>query len=331
MSKSINIKQKIALIGCGYWGTIIINALNDIGFKDIVIFDKNKKNSLILKKKFKNLLIADSYEKLLDKKDIKSLFFATPPSSNFTIVKKAIRKNKNIFLEKPGFVSVNEFSKIISLTKKSQNILMFGYVYCYNDYIKYIKKIISSKKLGKLLYIKFQRQNLGPIRNDINSNYDLASHDLSIILKFFGKLPSIIKNISYPILNKKNADISSLHMKFEDTYIDINTSWLNPIKVRRITIIGAKKMLLFDELNLKSPIKIYNKYAKYPDVSQFDKKFFKSKAKIYLGNSKSIKIISKSPLKNEIEHFFKCANKKKNPITNKKFAFKILKFLNRVN
>ena len=331
MVKSINTGNKIAIIGCGYWGSVITNTLLKLGFKKIIIFDVNLRNSKILKKKYNILIISKNYNKLLNDKTIEYFFFATPPSINFEIVKKAILNKKKIFIEKPGFKKINEFRKIIQLSKKNNSFVMFGYVYCYHDYINHIKKILDNKKLGKLLYIRFQRQNLGPIRSDVNSSYDLSSHDLSIIFYMFNKLPKIINHVHYPILKKNISDISNLHMKLNDIYIDINTSWLNPNKIRTITIVGEKKMLFFDELNLNEPLKIFNKYAKYPDMTKFDKKFINSKAQIYQGNSKVIKIKNQQPLQNEIVHFFKSIRKKTIPKTNIKFAFKIVNFLKRID
>ena len=289
------------------------------------------KNSKILKKKYNTLILSKKYHDLLNDNSIKFFFFATPPSINYQIIYKAVSKKKMIFLEKPGFKKIKEFKKLNNHLKKKMNSIMFGYIYCYNDYINYIKKIILNKTLGKILYIRFQRENLGPIRSDVNSCYDLSSHDLSIILHIFNKLPKLIKHIDYPVLKKKISDISNLHMKLDKTYIDINSSWLNPIKVRTITIVGEKKMLFFDELNLENPLRIYNKYAKYPDMSKFDKKFINSKAQIYRGNSKSIFIKTKSPLINEINHFFLTMKKKISPLTDNKFSYKIVNFLNRIN
>ena len=120
-------------------------------------------------------------------------------------------------------------------------------------------------------------------------------------------------------------------LKIGKIYVDVNTSWLNPLKVRTLTIIGKKKMLQFDELNLKNPVKIFNKYAKYPNLSKFDKKFLKSKVKIYLGNSKNVKIKVSSPLENELKHFFTSIQKRVKPKTDVKFAYNILKFLDRIN
>ena len=324
-----NKKLQMALIGCGYWGTIIANNLLNLGYKNFYIFDSNIKNSQNLKKKFQNVIISKSYNDILKNESIINIFYATPPSKNFSIIKKALFYKKNIFLEKPGFNKISDFDKIKKLQSKNKT-LMFGYVYCFNNYIDYIKYTILKKKLGKLLYINFQRQNLGPIRNDVNVAEDLSSHDLSIILNIFGKLPKIISHNKYSILKKNISDISNLHMKLGNVYIDINNTWLSPTKIRRITIIGSKKMLLFDEMDLINTIKIYNKYAEYPKVQEFDKKFFKSKALIYEGKNFSPQIKLQSPLESEIKHFLKCVNKKITPKTNFNFAYTILKFLKKI-
>tara|TARA_B100000902_G_scaffold394571_1_gene451173 strand:- start:467 stop:1432 length:966 start_codon:yes stop_codon:yes gene_type:complete len=317
------IKKKIAIIGAGYWGSIIINTLTNLKFKNIVVHDINKSNLNIIKKKFNNICIENKLTNILKDNDINYVIVATPPSKNYKVVRQLILNKKNIFLEKPGFKNLNEIDKIQKLLSKFKIKMMFGYIYCYNNQIDTIKKILEKEKLGKILYISFNRKNLGPIRNDVDVDYDLSSHDLSIILKLFGKLPKIISHKKYCILKKNIADISNLHLKLNNVYIDINNSWLNPTKERLIKIVGTKKMLLYNEMDFINPIKIYNQYAKYPTMDFFDKKFINSKALIYKGNNKSIKIKSNNPLSEEIKYFL---NSKKN-YTDISFSKKILKFL----
>ena len=321
-----NKNQKIAVIGSGYWGTIIIKTLIELKFNNITIFDKSTKNKKIAKKKFKSIKFQNNFTNILNDKDMLNVFVVTPPSENFLIVKKLILNNKNIFLEKPGFKNVKDITKIKNYLKKSRSKLMFGYIYYYNAYIEKIKEIIDRKMLGEIQYISFNRKNLGPIRNDVDVDYDLTSHDLSIIKKFFNILPTIKSYKKYSLLKKNISDISNLHLRLKNIDIDINNSWLNPTKERLIKIIGKKKMLSFDELDLEAPIKIYNQYAKYPKLDFFDKKFLKSKALIYKGKSKSINLKSKLPLINEIKHFFN-TNK---PITDIKMAKEILTFLEKI-
>ena len=315
--------QKIAIIGAGYWGSIIANTLIKLKYNNIVIHDINNNNLKIFKKKFNKIHIEKKFSNILKDKKIKNVIVATPPSKNFKLVKKLLLYKKNVFLEKPGFINLNEINQIQKILTKSITKLTFGYIYCYNNQIDFIKKILRQKKLGKILYISINRKNLGPIRNDVDVDYDLTSHDLSIILKIFGKLPKVISYKKYCILKKNIADISNLHLKLNNFHIDINNSWLNPTKERLIKIIGSKKMLLYDELNLNNPIKIYNQYAKYPKLDFFNKNFINSKALVYKGNNKSIKIKSNNPLSTELEYFL---STKKNH-TDINFAKKILKFL----
>ena len=131
-----------------------------------------------------------SFLNILNDNEIKNVIVATPPSANLNIVKQLLLNNKNIFLEKPGFKNLNDLKRIKKI--KSKNKIMIGYVYCYNNYIKKIKEILKSKELGKVLYINFRRQNLGPIRNDVDVDYVLTSHDLSIMLYLFNKFPRLI-------------------------------------------------------------------------------------------------------------------------------------------
>ena len=321
-----NKNQKIAVIGSGYWGSIIIKTLIELGFKNIIIYDKSVKNKNIAKKKFNIVKFENIFSNILKDKNILNTFVVTPPSQNLKIVTKLINNDKNIFLEKPGFDKINDLKKIEKYLKKSNSKLIFGYIYCYNEYINKIKTILDRKILGEIQYISFSRKNLGPIRSDVDVDYDLTSHDLSIIKKLFNKLPKIKSSEKYSLLKKDISDISNLHLTLGNINIDINNSWLNPTKERLIKIIGKKKMLSFDEMNLDAPIQIYNQYAKYPDLDFFDKGFLNSKALIYKGKSKSIKLNVTAPLINEIKSFF---NTKK-PLTDIKFAKDILTFLEQI-
>ena len=318
-----------ALIGCGYWGTNIATTLLKIK-KKIIIFDINNKNSNLLKKRFYNNTFIQDYKSILEDKKIKNIFFATPPSVNFKLIKKAIRYKKNLFIEKPAFRRVSEFKKIRKLTTNYKNVIMIGYVYCYNNYINFIKAFIKKSKFKNILYLNFQRQNLGPVRNDVDVQYDLATHDLSILLYFFSKYPKLLNKVEHKFLNKNISDISNLSFKINNTSIDINSSWLNPDKVRRISVITKKKMLLYNELLQDKKIKIFNKYAHYPKIDKFKDSFFKKKAKIYEGNNFSPKINDNEPLLNEIKYFLTCVKRNKKPLTDLSFGKKIVEILERI-
>ncbi len=320
-------ENKILVIGCGYWGSIVINTIRKLKKnKQIYICDEDDEKLKIIKKRFKNFVTIIKLNEISIKKNIKYIYLATPPSKNLKILKKIIPMNKKILLEKPGFVKLSEFNIIKKELKKSKSEIRFGYIYLYNKYIKYLKKLILSNKYGRLKYVKFQRQNFGPIRNDVNSFADLATHDLSIIKFLFNKKIKLKKFIKQDILKSNSGDIISASFIVGDIPIDITVSWLNPEKIRKITIITDKNMILFDEMNLEKPIKIFNNYASYPKLSKFTKSYFSQKAFTYKGKSKHIKLNGSKPLDNEILDFI---NDKKY-ISDLNFSSDIIKIANKI-
>ncbi len=315
-------KINIAIIGLGYWGTIVTNTLASMKlFKKIYINDTDLKKISIIKKKFGSKVIKSNLNQIKNNNKIKHVFLATPPKQNFAILKSLIKSKKNILIEKPGMTNLKLFDSIKKQLKINRVKLSFGYIYIYNNYIRYLKKIIKSKKLGKIRYINFQRQNFGPIRNKVSAVFDLATHDISILYYLLGKKMKLKSSVNHNILGKNNYDISFLNLKSGETNIDINVSWLNPEKIRKIIIIGSKKMLLFDEMNINEPIKIYNNYVSFPKIDKFSKNYFNHSKYIFKGRSKSIKIKDTKPLNNEILEFVKS---KKN-ITNIDFSKNVIK------
>ena len=317
-------KQVIAIIGLGYWGTIVTNTLVSMNiFRKIYIYDSDYDKSKILKKKFGSKVDYLSLNEIKKNKQIKNIFLATPPKENFKILNSLIDFNKNILIEKPGLINSNHYKKIKKKLFLKKNKVSFGYIYIYNNYIRYIKKIIKSKELGKIRYINFQRQNFGPIRNKVSAAYDLATHDISILNFLLNKKISLKRSINHDILGKKNFDISYLNLKSGEVKIDINVSWLNPEKIRKIIIIGSKKMLLFDEMNHNEPLKIYNNYVNFPKIEKFTKYYFNQSKYIFKGKSKSIKLKETKPLNNEILEFLV----NKNNITDINFSEDIIKII----
>ena len=321
--------HKTALIGTGYWGSIIVKTLTRITNKKILVYDKKKQNSLLLKKKFKkNIIIAKNEDEIFENTEIKNIILATHPSVNFKLGKKALNNKKNLFVEKPIVTDKQKMSELINIAKRNKKILMGGYIYVYNSYIKKIKSIIDKNKLGQIKYIEIQRKNLGPIRNEIDSHLDLGSHDISI-LKYLFKKKLIIKNIiRRNILRKNISDISSINLKIGKINCDIVSSWLNPNKERKILIIGSKKMLLFDEMEFYNKLKIFNKYAFYPLISKFKKDYTSNRARIYLGKTQNIKVHETDTLKDELLHFEEKSSKNQQPLTSGSFCLDILKIIN---
>ena len=299
-------KEIIAIVGLGYWGTIVTNTIVKLNiFKKIYIHDSDIEKKSIIKKKFRRKVTPITIKEIISNTNIKNVFLATPPKKNFELLKKLIKAKKNILIEKPGLINKSHYKIIKKMLRINKNKLSFGYIYIYNNYIRFIKKIIDSKRLGEIKYINFQRLNFGPIRNKVSAAFDLATHDVSILYYLLKKKIKLNKAVNHDILNKKNYDISFLNLSAGKIKIDINVSWLNPEKIRKIIIIGSKKMLLYDEMNEKKPIQIYNNYVTFPKIDKFTKNYFNHSRYIFKGSSIGIKLTNKRPLNEEIKEFIK--------------------------
>ena len=323
-------KLKIGIVGGGYWATNIIKTLEDNNFANVNVYENDKARQQILKKKFLFLKFFNTLEEFLKKKyDV--VLLITPPSTHYKLAKKVLNSSNNIFIEKPSTLSSKNLEQLVKLAKVKNKILMSGYIYCYNVYIQFIKNILKQKKLGKIRYIYCERSNLGPIRNDNSCYWDLASHDISTIKYLFNEDIKVEKVLTYNLLKNNLSDISTISLSTKSIKVEIKSSWINPEKIRKLIIVGNKKMLQFDEMDQKNKIKIYDKYAEYPNISKFAKNFFTPKANIYLGKTYTPKIKFKSPMVSELEHLFDCILNKKKPITSGEYALKVMKILETVD
>ena len=323
-------KNALGIIGAGYWATNIIKTLEEMNVKNVYVYDNDKTKLAQIKKKFKTVNIETNENIFFF--NIKNVIIVTPPSTHYKIAKKCLNKNLNVFLEKPATLKSFHLKELHKLSETNNKILMIGYIYNFNTYVNYIKKIITNKALGKIKYLSFQRLNLGPVRNDNSCFWDLSSHDLSSLIYLTNAKPRVTKVNAFCFLKKNIFDMGTIFLDFQGIKVEIKSSWLNPEKVRKIVVIGSKKMLLFDEMNSINPITIYNQYASYPKISKFDKSFFTPKANIYYGKTFSPKIKFTSPLKSELSYFIKLISGKiKNTKSNSAHALKVHNLLEQVD
>lgn len=323
----MNKKFNIVVIGAGYWGINIIKTLKQIGINKIFFYDKNLITQNKIKKNY-NIKLINNLDEIIYNNEFKNIILSTPVESNFKILKKLIQQRKNIFVEKPVTKNFKEIINLKKILKNNKEIFMCGYIYLYNNLINYIKKIINSGKLGKIKYIEMIRKNYGPYRHHISSLKDLGSHDLSICKFFFNKKIETINNISTSITKKKSKDMNICFFNMGSIKIVIQSSWANPTKERTMLIVGSKKMLTYDELNISSPIKIYS--SKYSLQNLPDKKnIFKPRTQLKINYIKP-KIKYVGPLFIELKHFINCIEKKERPKTDFNFAYDLMQDLDKI-
>lgn len=306
--------MNVALIGAGYWGKNLLRDLNNLDVLKSVCEIKDIDN---LRLKYPKLRITKDYNEILEDKKINAIVIALPVEHHYEYAKKALEHNKDVFVEKPLSLNIEEGEELVRLAYKRNKILMVGHLMHYHPCIIKIKELLKSKILGKLLYINFSRKNMGIIRKNENVLWSLAPHDISLMLNFTKGL-KIKKLECYGKKCISNIyDITDTFIEFDNNLqCTISVNWLYPIKEQKISIVGEKGILVFDDTKKKDKLTYCLNYL---DI----------KNNIINKNFKTINVdITKSPLVLECMHFIDCCLKRKSPITDGYEGLDVLEILN---
>lgn len=252
--------MKVAVIGVGYWGpNLVRNFLNNKEVSEIYCFDIDAKRLNNIYQQFPVVKLVDSYEDILKNPKINGVCIATPASTHYPLAKMAIEHNKHILVEKPFTVNIQQAKALLELCEQKKLKLVVDHIFMYNGAVRKIKEIIDSKEIGKILYFDAVRVNLGLFQHDVNVLWDLATHDISIMLYLINKKPKAVSAIGVSHYNT-TEDIAYLTVFFDDNCIaHFHVNWLAPVKIRRILIGGSQKMILYDDMETIEKIKVYDK------------------------------------------------------------------------
>src|SRR5712692_3990162 len=253
---------RFGLIGWGYWGPKIARNLDSLPYVALTMvadMDAHRLASLKMNQPWvKTTVLPED----IFRSDVDGVVIATPVRTHYRLAKEALLYGKHVLVEKPLTANVAEAEELIALAKQQQRILMVGHTFEYSPAVNELRKVVQSGDLGKIYCIEAQRLNLGLFRNDINVIWDLAPHDISILLYLLGKKPEKIKVQAYAHLQPSIHDIAHLDLEFaERMTAHIHVSWLHPCKIRRVTVIGDTRMVVYDDTNPAEMLKIYNKGA----------------------------------------------------------------------
>jgi predicted dehydrogenase len=253
---------RFAVIGWGYWGPKIARNLNTLSHATVAMVadtDAHRLASLALNQPWiqTTTRVEDVFQS-----DVDGVIIATPVRTHYQLAKQALLHGKHVLVEKPLTADVAEARELVALAKEQGRILMVGHTFEYNPAVNELRKLVQSGELGKIYCIEAERVNLGLYRSDINVIWDLAPHDISILLYILGTRPEQITVQANAHLLPHIHDIAHLDLRFADEMTaHIHVSWLHPCKIRRVTIIGDARMVVYDDTNPSEMVKIYNKGA----------------------------------------------------------------------
>ncbi len=259
---------KVGIIGYGYWGPNLTRNFYELPTSDLVaIADLSEDRLKQAKSKYPQILVTTDYRELFDL-GLDAVVVATPPVTHYLIAKECLEHNLHVLIEKPITLKSKDAEELIELADAKGLTLMVGHTFEFNSAVHAMKGYIDSGELGDIYYIDAARLNLGLFQRDSNVLWDLAPHDISIILYLLGEKPISVSAHGMPCVSDGVFDVAYLNLMFpNDIPAHVHVSWLDPCKVRRITVVGSKKMAVFNDMESELKIKIYDKGVNPPEYT----------------------------------------------------------------
>ncbi len=300
--------HNMAVIGCGYWGPNLVRNFRSLpGVRVSVICDKSRERLEHLGKLYPEAEKAADVCRITDDPGVDAVAIATPVSTHHGLASALLQKGKHTFVEKPLAATSGQCRDLIQVAREKGLTLMVGHTFVYTTTVRKIKEIVDSGEIGELMYIGCRRLNLGLFQKDINVAWDLAPHDLSIILFIMGKKPVSVNCQGKAHVTPGIEDVTNISLSFGNGgFATIQSSWIDPRKVREITIVGTKKMIVYDDTEPLEKVKIYDKCVEAPP--HYDT-FGEFQYSYHYGDILSPFVKQEEPLRAECQHFIDCIDK----------------------
>jgi predicted dehydrogenase len=301
---------RVGLIGLGYWGpnhARVLSELPDVEF--VAAGDVSARATGFVRSRYPGVRATlDPYE-VIEAQDVDAVVVATPTSTHYSLTLAALEAGKHVLCEKPLATSTAECDELIMAAEYTGRILFVGHTFIFNPAVRMMRELITGGEIGRVLYCHTARTGLGPIRSDVNALWDLAPHDLSILFYLIDDEPVSALTTGQAILKDGCEDVVFLHLGFEGgTIAAAHLSWLDPYKVRKVTVVGDRRMIVFDDVASDEKLKVFDRGASYEAVSDAARgaDFGDFKALIRDGDIFVPKVPPREPLKEQLQYFVEC-------------------------
>ncbi len=317
--------MNIAVVGLGYWGPNLVRNLYEARLCDqLYCCDLDGKKLDKIKNRYPTITTEKDYKNILSNGSIDGVVIATHVSSHYPLAEAALKEGKHIFVEKPFTTSPQEAESLIKLAEAKNKVIMVGHTFEFSPPVLKIKEIINSGELGEIYYISSSRVNLGLHQKDISVIWDLAPHDFSILFHWLDEQPIKVSAMGKDYVQKNIPDVAFINMEFKSGVVaHVQVSWLSPSKLRRTTIIGSEKMLVYDDTEVFEKVKIYDKGVDYKDPETFGEYQLSYRA----GDVVSPRLDTFEPLNREMTTFVDCCTNGKKPVTDGYNGLRVVKTL----
>lgn len=316
---------KVGIIGAGYWGPNLIRNFYQHEDADLqYVCDLQQERLDHIQARYPDVYTTKSFQEVISS-DVEAVIIATPVSTHYALAKQAIAAGKHVLVEKPITCCSEEADELVNMAKDLDLVLMVGHTFIFNPAVVALKEIIRSGEIGKIYYINCTRVNLGLYQPDINVVWDLAPHDVSIILHLLDIDPTSTSARGGKYIKKDIHDVAYISMYFpDDVLADLRVSWLDPCKIRRITIVGSKKMIVYDDIEATNKIMIYDKGV---DIQPYTDTYEDFHLAYRYGEAVPYPIKWDEPLRLECTQFLNSIRNRAPIISDGRLGWKIVKIL----
>jgi UDP-2-acetamido-3-amino-2,3-dideoxy-glucuronate N-acetyltransferase len=313
-------KQKIAVVGCGYWGRNLVRNFNELGALH-TICDSDGKVLRQVALKYPQANTESQYHRVLLNREIDGVVIASPAAAHYDMAREALLAGKDVFVEKPLALRVEEGREIAGLAEEKGRILLVGLLLLYHPAVVTLKKLIDEGELGKIQYIYSNRLNLGKFRTEENIMWSFAPHDISVILLLMGdEMPQKISAHGGYYLHQDIADVTMTTMEFRDgVRAHIFVSWLHPYKEQKLVVVGNRKMALFDDTNPREKLFLYAHEIEWVE----------RKPVPLPKEAEAVEVSLEEPLRIECQDFLACMEKRRQPVVDGHRGLRVLEVLSR--
>ena len=305
----------VGVVGCGYWGPNLVRNLRMLpDCKVKTICDLSEIRLQHMRSLYPDIEGVTDYEHLLNGIGLDAVVVAAPVRHHYPLAKAALLAGKHTLIEKPMASSSAECEELIDIAKRNGLVLMVGHTFLYSSAVRKIVDIIRSGDIGEIRCITARRLNLGLYQKDINVAWDLAPHDISIILHVLEEFPLVVNCQGNAHVTPGIEDVTNMSLTFpQKRFATIQSSWLEPRKIREMTFVGTRRMIVYDDLQTHEKVRIYDARVERPPHYDTFAEFHYS---YHYGDSYIPHVKHEEPLKVECAHFLDCIQTGNRPISN---------------
>jgi predicted dehydrogenase len=287
----------IGVAGLGYWGPNLARNFSELGALSWLC-DLDEGLQQTFAGRYPGVRVTGSFEELLAADDVQGVVIATPVPTHYALAKQALEAGKHVLVEKPPAMRSGEIDELIGIAAERDLVLMPGHLLLYHPGVRKLKELIVAGELGEVLCVYGNRQNLGIVRTNENALWSLGVHDLSVILYLLDEEPDECVAYGRDFLTEGVEDVVFCYLRFPSGKIaHMHLSWLDPHKLRKITVVGRDKMVVFDDMELERKVTVYDKATEEPSPQTY------GEWRTRTGDIFSPKIPNDEPLRLEISHF----------------------------